>query len=202
MRIRETRLHPRFSSLRESADLFIELDVVQWIKEGKAIYLAPDGVICVFGAIPLRFFLTVVTGRDNHPEFHQGIIPEYFVVRNQTGRVPLMSYYERVDMNVTPPPSPAEIERSQPSAAQSSQPAEPAPAAQDTPVEVEESQFPTTAGLTTIVVKGWGPWTTDFIKAIKHLQRVLVDPGEENFGYMWDCKNLCSDGSWKYTLSL
>ena len=53
MRTRVTNLHPRLSSLREPADLFIELDIAQWIEEGKTTNLAPNGVICVFEAIPL-----------------------------------------------------------------------------------------------------------------------------------------------------
>ena len=219
MKIRESDRHPRLSSIRHTADLFIELNIEQWIIEGKPAYLAPNGVVCIFEPIPERFFLTVVKGRDHHPETHQGVIHEFFILHNRVYEVPLMSYMDRVVEDVTPPPSQTEAGASAPGAAQSSQaasasaeqppqPAESASAAQEgevsgTPMEVEEEvQPPTKEDLCRTLIRDCGPWTTDFINTMNLFQRKHIDPGEERYGFMWDYNKTYGDEAWQYPLSL
>jgi len=69
-------------------------------------------VISIFKPIPLKYFLTVVQGNEHHPNKLSGEIRQNDILINRSGCSPLLGYYDRIDMEVTPPPTPGERARS------------------------------------------------------------------------------------------
>ena len=69
-------------------------------------------MISIFEPIPQKYFLTVVQGNEHHPNKFSGEIRQNDILINRSGCSPLLGFYDRIDVDVTPPPSPGEIARS------------------------------------------------------------------------------------------
>ena len=212
IKLREGASRPRLSDLRYDSSLFVELDIDQWVADGRALYLAPNGVVCVFEPIPVTYFLTMVQGRCNEPLYDEININQMLIIYNNTGLNPLPAYRRRVKWDVSAPRSPMARASGPPSSAQPPESADSASAEaeevevseEDRGVEVPVEEMPqvTPDGIPLADIETFGNWTNNFIDTMKRYQREVIDKGDENRGFGWDYWNLLGDKSWQYPLSL
>ena len=81
------------SSCHNDSDLFVLLNWKKWLRDGKDIYLAPNGVPTVYGTVHPTYIQTMVCGYQLHP---------HRLIENNRSNLQILERYLVDEFNWTP----------------------------------------------------------------------------------------------------